>query len=308
MQKSHALLSILAVGLLLAVPFAAFLLSADQSDAADYSTPTTIDIAPGMGYQYTPTFSLPEGQVTLTIHEQDGNWFSIVNGDTLSGTIGTTTGNYDVVLKATSKNTGQIAYQHIIFNVKNTLTITTSTLAPAIKGTAYNAQLQASLPDCSWSATNLPAGLSISSAGKITGTPTAVGDKSVVINVTATSPTQSASRTLLLRVVDSLSIGGPDTLHGAVGVVKTLTPTASLPGGTWSIASGSVPGLSINPSTGVLTLAPTAAIAEMTTATVTIKVVTGNPAQSATKDITVKVDPEMAFTSVPTADMIIYEV
>ena len=65
------------------------------------------------------------------------------------------------------------------------LTITTSSLSPAIQGYVYNATLTASggTAPYSWSASGFPAGMSVGAAGKVTGSPTQNGSFPVQIQV-----------------------------------------------------------------------------------------------------------------------------
>jgi hypothetical protein len=66
------------------------------------------------------------------------------------------------------------------------LAITTSTLPNATVSTAYSATIQAigGTSPYTWSATELPNGLSLAADGKITGTPTATGSFTLVVTAT----------------------------------------------------------------------------------------------------------------------------
>ena len=298
--KTHTIVAMTLVAMLALVSMTTLC-----SDNAEASSTTYINIAPGLQYEYTPQFSVP---AVLTIESQTGNWFAIVDGK-LVGTIGSTLGQYTVVLKATSSNPTQVAYQTIVFNVLSTLSITTETLAPAIKGQAYSQQIGATLSaNVTYSATGLPAGLSISSSGLISGTPTTIGSQSVTVTVSATSPTQSTSKTYTLLIKDAIAINGAvDTLYGAVGMTHTLQLSHNLAAGNWSL-SGAPSYMSIS-SSGLITISPSSP-AQVTGSpiTVTVTVSDGNPAQSASVNINVVIVPQLSFTTVPTADMIVYVV
>jgi hypothetical protein len=149
--------------------------------------------------------------------------------------------------------------------------ITTTSLPGGVTGTAYSTTLQATggtTPD-SWSVTSgtLPSGLALSSAGTISGTPTATGTFSFTVKVTdSTTPTA-------LTATQSLSI-----TISAAGQGQ-LSLTTSLPGGTldtpyfdqvlasggsypytYSVISGSLPpGLGLNASTGAISGTPATA-------------------------------------------------
>lgn len=66
------------------------------------------------------------------------------------------------------------------------LEVTTTSLPSAQVGVAYSETLEAygGTPPYRWSASGLPAGLTCSGSGEITGTPTAAGTDSVVLTVT----------------------------------------------------------------------------------------------------------------------------
>ncbi len=134
-----------------------------------------------------------------------------------------------------------------------------STLPPATVGGTYLQQLLASggTGTLSWSATGLPSGLSISSSGSITGSPTVTGS-AIPVTVTVTDAFGgTATKTFSLTVnaapsitsptsgttVPAATTGGAYTLSGllASGGTGTLT---------WS-ATGLPAGLSFKPSTGL---------------------------------------------------------
>lgn len=87
-------------------------------------------------------------------------------------------------------------------------TITTTALANAVVGTAYSfGCVSTGTPSATWSATGLPAGLSMNSVtGVISGTPTAAGTASVTI--TATYSGSPTSKTLPLVVTGTVSPPG----------------------------------------------------------------------------------------------------
>jgi hypothetical protein len=129
--------------------------------------------------------------------------------------------------------------------------ITTPTLASGVVGTAYSAALQASGGTGSliWnlaSGSSLPAGLSLSAAGAISGTPTAAGTSTFTVKVTDSSQGQpgpvSATQQLSLMIASApLTIVTTSLPNATVAVAYSAPLQAS--GGTapytWTVASGS---------------------------------------------------------------------
>jgi CshA-type fibril repeat protein len=117
-----------------------------------------------------------------------------------------------------------------------------------------------------WSATGLPAGMTIdATTGVISGTPTTDGVYTVTVKVTdvnALSDTEALTITVVTKPVITTVSPLPRAVQGvaitAIPQTKTVG-TAPIPAtGAWSITSGSLPaGLSLNPDTGEITGAAT---------------------------------------------------
>jgi len=148
------------------------------------------------------------------------------------------------------------------------LSITSTSMPGGTVGTSYSATLTATggTSPYTWSLASgsLPAGLTLSTAGVISGTPTASGSFSFTVKATdsASSP-QSASGsesiTVAAAAVIPIQLTTSSLPGGTVSTAYSATLTAS--GGTspyiWSVVSGSLPaGLSLS-STGVISGAPT---------------------------------------------------
>lgn len=136
--------------------------------------------------------------------------------------------------------------------------ITTSTLPNGKIDVAYNQTLTASggRAPYTWVANSgLPAGLTLSSAGQITGTPSAVGTS--LLSVTATdSNGRTGSRTISLEIlppgVEITTTSLPIAQQGEAYSVQLALLGGSSPY-TWSITAGTLPsGLTLNTSTGVI--------------------------------------------------------
>jgi len=174
------------------------------------------------------------------------------------------------------------------------VSITTSSLPTAKLGVAYSKSLAATggTAPYSWSLASgtLPAGLSLSSAGVISGTPTAQGTSNFTVRVTDSSnPAQSATKALSLSVVNPVKITTASALPAAsVGVAysTTLAAKGGTPPYTWSVTSGALPpGLSLSGS-GVISGKPTT----KGTFNFTVKVTdTSSPVQSAKKALSLVV-------------------
>ena len=124
-----------------------------------------------------------------------------------------------------------------------------------------------------WSATGLPAGLSIDPAtGTISGTPTTGGTATVTVEATDDSGA-TGTATFSWTVTDTVSVASPggqaDVSGSAISPVDaTATDSSTMATLTWS-ATGLPIGLSIDPSTGAVTGTPTTAGASTVTLTAT---------------------------------------
>lgn len=137
-----------------------------------------------------------------------------------------------------------------------------STLTPAQLNTNYSLQFTATgggSPTWTVSSGSLPAGLSLTSSGLLSGTPTATGDFS--FKVTATDGGRSDTQTYSLSVVQKLQITAARHV-GEVGLPYELAPqaTGGKPAYAWSLDTGTAlpAGLTMDPATGAISGTPTA--------------------------------------------------
>lgn len=111
-----------------------------------------------------------------------------------------------------------------------------------------------------FSASGLPGGLSISSSGLITGTPTTAGNYTV--NITTTNPTGNGVTQTLVIVINPSAVP-VITAPASPVALTTLTPAsvqliASNNPTSFAVSSGTLPaGTSLNTSTGLITGTPT---------------------------------------------------
>jgi hypothetical protein len=140
---------------------------------------------------------------------------------TLSGTP-TQQGSFTITLQATDANGAMGTRTLTITVAAGSLRITTSSQLPATTlGSAYMAQMAASggTPPYTWSATGLPAGLTISTAGLISGNIAAAGSLSFVVTVTDSGQPPASVR-------NNFQITASPAALPAV-TISGLAPTAS---------------------------------------------------------------------------------
>ncbi|WP_223199224.1 putative Ig domain-containing protein [Solihabitans fulvus] len=145
------------------------------------------------------------------------------------------------------------------------VTVTNPGAQTGTVGTAASLQINASDTaggTLSYSATGLPAGLSINaSTGLITGTPTTAGSTNVTVRATdSTGPSGTTTFAWTISAAGSVTVTNPGPQTGTVGTAASLQINASdTAGGTLTYTATGLPaGLSINASTGLISGTPTA--------------------------------------------------
>jgi hypothetical protein len=175
------------------------------------------------------------------------------------------TSDFTVQVTDSVLRTGTKAFS-ITINPPPLLITTTSPLPAATVGIAYSQTLSASggTPPYSWSIMSgaLPAGLTFSAAGVISGSPTAVGTANFIARV-ADSGSQTASKSfsitinpppLLITTTSPLPVATVGTPYS-----QTLAATGGTPPYSWSVLSGPLPaGLTLS-AAGVISGSPTTA-------------------------------------------------
>ncbi len=228
-------------------------------------TPATL---PGgmAGTAYSQTLTASGGTGSYTFNLTSGNLppgVALSSAGALTGTP-TTAGPFNFTITATDSNhfTGSQAYTVTIG--APTITITPATLPGGMAGTAYSQTLTASGGIGSYSyaltAGALPAGLTLSSGGILSGMPTAGGTFNITITATD-SATFTGSRAYSLVVGAPTIAIAPTTLPAAT-VAAAYNQTITASGGTspysYAITAGTLPaGLTLS-SGGVLSGTPTA--------------------------------------------------
>jgi hypothetical protein len=164
----------------------------------------------------------------------------------------------------------QTATKALTLTVLNPLIITTSTLSPATTGTSYSQPLAATggLPPYTWTIATgqLPAGLSLSAAGTISGIPTTPASSTFTVQLLDTgTPVQATTRQFTISTVGPLSITTAAIASGIVGTPYTqpFAATGGTPPYTWTLAAGQLPaGLALSAAGTIsgLPAAPTGAL------------------------------------------------
>ena len=236
-----------------------------------------------------PTVNIPQGQSTASVTVTAGS----------AGTAHITA----------AANLPGIANGTATISVVTAPTITNTPLPNGVVGAAYTASETATggTTPYTYSATGLPAGLSInSSTGVISGTPTTATSGAVPVTITATdstSPTHATASTtgLTITIGGSLAITSNPLPNGVVGAAYNASETAS--GGTtpYTYAATGLPaGLSINSSTGVISGTPTTATSGAVPVTITVTDSTSPTHLTAsTTGLTITINGGLAITSNP---------
>lgn len=146
------------------------------------------------------------------------------------------------------------------------LVIDPTALPAAVINVAYSVTLTAAggVTPYTWAVASgsLPKGLSLSTAGVLSGTPTSLGNTTFKVQVTdsqtPTAAVDAASKTVTVN--QPLAVGTTTLTAGSVGVPysASLTATGGVAPYTWTLTSGSLPaGLTLS-SAGVISGTPTA--------------------------------------------------
>jgi len=193
---------------------------------------------------------------------------SLSSSGLISGTP-TAVGTFLFVVSATDSSTGAGPFSSQSGTLSLTVTAPTLNLSPAtlpnaIAGVAYNQAFSATGATAPYSyqitSGSLPAGLTLSSVGVLTGSPTAVGSFSFTVQASDANAFTGSRTHNLVVLPPALSIAPTTLPNGSRGTAYSQTLTAS--GGntpyTFAITSGSLPpGMNLTAGTGVISGTPT---------------------------------------------------
>ena len=248
--------------------------------AISIQSPTVANATPGVTTTYAVTTgSLPAG---LTLNA-DG---------TLTGTP-TTPGVYSFTVTAT--NGTRTATANVSYTVTSAAALTASYPTPQTftAGTAIATQsptITNATPGVTttYAVTtgSLPAGLTLNADGTLTGTPTTPGVYAFTVTATNGSRTATANLSYTVNLVAPTSLNyATPTVYTSGMAIANNNPNPA--GGTptiYAISSGALPaGLSLNPSTGVISGTPTA------TGSFSVTIAGNNAAGGVTQPLTITV-------------------
>ena len=279
----------------------------------DFTSPAAVEALSGASVSYTATtnvdatFSKVSGTATgLTVNSSTGK----VSG-TLPKVTGSSPQDYTLTIKATSKtNSSNTAQQTITFTVYPALTISPSS-STTISGTEDKAitavQLSTNLDSTfTKSSGTWPSGISMTSSGKISGTPTSPSTATVVVKATATEgPSQSVTTTIRFDIdaaeaTLSITVGTPKASY-LPGDSVSLSLTSNVTGTTWSLSGTASSFLDVSGSTVAGSIP-----AQQSAGDVKFMVTAETPnGQTASKEVTLTVEAKIQFTSAPTASCVI---
>jgi hypothetical protein len=224
-----------------------------------------------------------------------------LGGSTIAGTP-TTSGMVAFTVTATDSGTPvQTAIQPLSITINSKLAITAATIPNGIVGTAYSANLASTggAGTITWSVAtgSLPAGLTLSTAGAISGTPTTSGSSNFTVQAKDSgTPQQMAQQTLTVTIYSGLTITTTTLPNGAVNSTYSAALTSAGGAGsvTWSVSEGSLPtGLTLS-TAGVISGTPTASGLVNFTVSATDS---SSPPQSKTQALSIMISPALSITT-----------
>jgi serine/threonine-protein kinase len=256
---------------------ASFKLSCGAALALKSSAAATATV--GTAYTGTATVTGGKGSYTWTVTGLPAGLKSSATAGTLSisGTP-TATGAAAVKLSVSDGNTpkGTASDSFTLTVSASTLKLAGGALTAGKVGTAYSATVAATggTAPYTYTATGLPAGLAMSAAGVISGTPTAAATSSVTVTVTdstATKQTATGAYSLTIAALPKPALAGGTLTAAASGAAYSATVAAS--GGTpgYTYTATGLPGTLTMSSAGTISgTAPSERAAASFSVTVTV--------------------------------------
>jgi hypothetical protein len=277
-------------------------------------TITTVSLPNGQaGTPYAAQLTAVGGTPPYTWSGTAGGGLSVSSSGAVSGTP-TVTGTYTVSVTVTDSSGTKSPGNFSVLVNPSTLKVTTSGLPGGALTASYSASLTATggTPPYTWTAGGLPPGVTVSSSGILSGTPTSSGLFTVTVTVKdSTGVSISASLPLTISVAPvkitttgisppalgtafSLAFGAtggaPPYTWSATGLPAgvTLSSTGTLSGTLGAVGSSSIT-VTVTDSTGLTateTLTLTVALPAAPVLTITGLPSTANPATQSTASVT----------------------
>ena len=234
------------------------------SPAANTTTSTALPAATG-GMAYTQTITTSGGIAPYSYSVVGGALppgLTLASGGVISGTP-SAAGTFDVRIGATDSGAFSVEGLYAITVAAPTIVVTPSTLPPASVGQAYDQTLAASGAGDRYSYTvvtgALPAGVTLTSDGRLAGTPTAGGSFAFTLRATNAAGF-TGERAYTLTVATATVTLAPASLPaGASGMAysETLSATGGNAPYSYAVTAGALPtGVTLS-SSGALAGTPT---------------------------------------------------
>lgn len=250
---------------------------------------------------YALAASNAEGTVTWTRTAGNLPPGLAISGQNLQGTP-SGAGSFSFTLTATDTQLSKVSRDFtLVVEPANAVTVTTSSLPAWTAGkSGYTATLAATggSGTYSWAATGLPSGLSLSTGGVLSGTPSTASTTSVAITASDTSsPVKTGSRTLDIIINPAPGITTTSLPNAARGVAyaTTLAATGGTGTRTFFANTGDLPAWLGVSGTGVLAGTPPT---DASSLDVTVRVKDAVDAE-ASRTWTLTITAVPAFTSTP---------
>jgi hypothetical protein len=225
---------------------------------------TTGTVAVAFSQTFTQSGVGTHTPATFTTASTLPTGFTLSTAGVLSGTTNQH-GTFPIVVTVTDVNgcTGTGATYNLVINCQ-TITVTNPGVTTGTVGTPFSQTFTQSgaIGGATFTtASTLPLGLSLSTAGVLSGTPTQSGTFPIVVTVTdGNGCTGTGSTYTLIIACNVINVTNPATTTGTAGVAFSATFTQSGGNGTivWSKTGALPAGISLNSSTGVLSGTTTA--------------------------------------------------
>ena len=226
------------------------------------TNPATTTGTAGAAFSQTFTQTGAVGTATFTTASTLPAGLSLSSTGTLSGTP-TQTGTFPITVTVTDSQgcTGTGATYNLVIGCQ-TINVTNPATNTGTAGTAFSqtfTQTGAIGGATFTTASALPAGLTLSAAGVLSGTPTAVGSFPITVTVTDGNGCTGTGATYTLTIgCPTITVGNPATTTGTAGSAfsQTFTQAGAVNGATFTTASTLPTGLTLS-AAGLLSGTPT---------------------------------------------------